>query len=89
MEELFPPEERPSPQQLLDPAGTLEGVRDPEWKRRFRLLPYRAVGVDRGLLLAVRVDQAWIAGEDRGPMVVALSPTPVSDGGGYAALLGE
>lgn len=89
MEELFPPEERPSPQQLLDPAGALEGVRDPEWKRRFRLLPYRAVGVDRGLLLAVRVDQAWIAGEDRGPMVVALSPTPVSDGGGYAALLGE
>ena len=45
--------------------------------------------MDRGLLLAVRVDRAVVDGEDRGAMVVALSPTPVSDGGGYGALLGE
>lgn len=85
--ELFPPEQRPDPQALRDPAGALEGLTAAGG--RFRLLPYRAVGVDRGLLLAVRVDRAVVDEEDRGAMVVALSPTPVSDGGGYAALLGE
>ena len=62
-------------------------LEDP-WRRRFRLLPYRSVGVDRGLLLAVRVDQVQVGEEERGPMLAALSPTPVSDGGGYRALLG-
>ena len=56
--------------------------------RRWRLLPYRAVGVDHGLLLAVRVDRAMVGGEDYGPILVALSPTPLSDGGGYHALIG-
>lgn len=84
---LFAASQRPSVQELRDPAGALgrlTGVGG-----HFRLLPYRAVGVDRGLLLAVRVDRAVVDGEDRGAMVVALSPTPVSDGGGYGALLGE
>lgn len=88
LEELLPPGLRPGPAELRDPAGALERLEDP-WRRRFRLLPYRSVGVDRGLLLAVRVDRAVVDGEDRGAMVVALSPTPVSDGGGYGALLGE
>lgn len=87
VEELLPPGIRPSPADLRDPAGTLERLEDP-WRRRFRLLPYRSVGVDRGLLLAVRVDQVQVGEEDRGPMLAALSPTPVSDGGGYRALLG-
>ena len=55
---------------------------------RFRLLPYRAVGVECGLLLAVRVDRARVGTEDYGSILVALSPTPVSDGGGYQALIG-
>ena len=59
-----------------------------EWRGRFRLLPYRSVGVDRGLLLALRVDRAVFDGVERGPLLVALSPTPVSDGGGYRALVG-
>lgn len=87
VEELLPPGIRPSPADLRDPAGALERLKDP-WRRRFRLLPYRSVGVDRGLLLAVRVDQVQVGEEDRGPMLAALSPTPVSDGGGYRALLG-
>ena len=87
VEELLPPGIRPSPADLRDPAGTLERLEDP-WRRRFRLLPYRSVGVDRGLLLAVRVDQVQVGEEERGPMLAALSPTPVSDGGGYRALLG-
>ena len=87
VEELLPPGIRPSPADLRDPAGALERLEDP-WRRCFRLLPYRSVGVDRGLLLAVRVDQVQVGEEDRGPMLTALSPTPVSDGGGYRALLG-
>lgn len=84
---LFAVSQRPSVQELRDPAGALERLTGAGG--HFRLLPYRAVGVDRGLLLAVRVDRAVVDGEDRGAMVVALSPTPVSDGGGYGALLGE
>ena len=87
LEPLFPPEQCPDKGALRDPAGALEGLIAAGG--RFRLLPYRSVGVDRGLLLAVRVDRAVVDGEDRGAMVVALSPNPVSDGGGYAALLGE
>lgn len=84
---LFAASQCPSVQELRDPAGALERLTGAGG--HFRLLPYRAVGVDRGLLLGVRVDRAVVDGEDRGAMVVALSPTPVSDGGGYGALLGE
>ncbi len=54
----------------------------------FRLLPYRAVGVRSGLLLCFRAEEAVIGGRALGAVTVALSPTPVSDGGGYAALWG-
>lgn len=54
----------------------------------FRLLPYQAVGVRSGLLLCFRPDGAAMDGKPMGPVTVALSPTPVSDGGGYAALWG-
>ena len=52
-----------------------------------RLIPYRTVGVDRGLLLALRPENVEINGE-REAILVAFSPVPVSDGGGYEALLG-
>ena len=54
----------------------------------FRLLPYRAVGVRSGLLLCFKADGAELEGRSLGPVTVALSPTPVSDGGVYAALWG-
>lgn len=37
-------------------------------------------------MLALRPDGLWVNGERR-DMLAALSPTPVSDGGGYGALL--
>lgn len=83
--ELFAPEGRPMEEELSDPVGALERR---EGDGRWRLLPYRSVGVPWGLLLAVRVDQAQVGREDYGPILVALSPGPVSDGGGYAALIG-
>ena len=54
----------------------------------FRLLPYQAVGVSGGLLLCFQAERAAIDGKVIGPVTVALSPTAVSDGGGYAALWG-
>ena len=54
----------------------------------FRLLPYQAVGVRSGLLLCFRAEEAVMDKRQLGPVTVALSPTPVSDGGGYAALWG-
>lgn len=85
---LFPKEHRPGPDDLTDPAAALTRLGTGEWRGRFRLLPYRSVGVDRGLLLAVRLDALELNGQGRGPALVALSPTPVSDGGGYQALIG-
>lgn len=55
---------------------------------RFRLLPYQAVGVGAGLLLCFRADRVLLNGNDLGRLTVALSPTPVSDGGSYTALWG-
>ena len=52
-----------------------------------QLLPYRAVGVDHGLLLALRLEKAAWDGETLAGCLAALSPTPVSDGGGYQALV--
>ena len=85
---LYPPDGGLTRGDLLDPAGAVERLGMGRWRGRFRLLPYRAVGVERGLLLVLRVDRAVLAGRDRGPQLVALSPTPVSDGGGYRALVG-
>ena len=85
---LFPREHRPGPADLRDPAAALTRLGTGAWRSRFRLLPYRSVGVDRGLLLALRVDGLEWKGQPRGPALVALSPTAVSDGGGYQALAG-
>lgn len=54
----------------------------------WRLLPYRAVGVEQGMLLAVKADCVTVGTENFGRLLVALSPTPVSDGGAYQALIG-
>lgn len=72
-----------------DPVGTMERLKDAQLLRRFRLLPYRAVGVEYGMLLAMRPDRVILGGRELKGMLVALSPTPVSDGGGYQALIGE
>ena len=85
---LVPRDRAPGPADLRDPAGAMTRLGTGEWRGRFRLLPYRSVGVDRGLLLAIRVDGLELNGKGRGPALVALSPTPVSDGGGYQALIG-
>lgn len=86
---LFPKGEAPDTGELAAPDRALERLNTGRWRGRLRLIPYRAVGVECGLLLAVRLDSVCLAGQDQGPMLVALSPTPVSDGGTYRALVGS
>ena len=51
-----------------------------------RLIPYRAVGIRSGLLLALPCEIT--IGKETKLSLVAFSPTPVSDGGAYDALTG-
>lgn len=53
-----------------------------------RLIPYRAVGVECGMLLALRAKSVVVNERDLGSLLIALSPTLVSDGGSYQALIG-
>lgn len=85
---LFPKDHRPNLNDLCDPASGIIRLGTGVWRGKFALLPYRSVGMDRGLLLAVRVDQASLNNTEQGSMLVALSPNSVSDGGGYCALVG-
>ena len=75
----------------LDPAAhpveQLSRAREQVPGVAFQLLPYRAVGVDHGLLLALRLDRAVWGETAVSHCLAALSPTPVSDGGGYQALV--
>lgn len=78
---LLPPEA-----DYRHPAQCFPTLQEPG---RFRLLPYRSVGVDTGLLLAFKADDVWVDGKNLGSRLVALSPNPVSDGGSYQALVFE
>lgn len=84
---LFPPGLGPERRDTHDPAGALERLNE-QWPGRFRLLPYRAVGTECGLLLAVRMDRVELGGQAQAGVLVALSPNPVSDGGNYQVLAG-
>ena len=55
---------------------------------RLRLLPYSAVGIKNGLLPAFRLDSAFIDGKQASSLIAAVSPTNISDGGTYSALIG-
>lgn len=70
-----------------DPIGSVERCHA-AGSRQARLIPYRAVGVECGMLLALRTRQVKVDGRPMGRLLVALSPTPVDDGGGYQALIG-
>ncbi|MCI8477932.1 MAG: sigma-E processing peptidase SpoIIGA [Oscillospiraceae bacterium] len=85
---LFPAGQAPGPAALRDPVSALEHLPPGVNRRRFRLLPYQAVGVECGMLLALRVDRVKVGREDYGSILVALSPNRLTDGGGYSALIG-
>jgi stage II sporulation protein GA (sporulation sigma-E factor processing peptidase) len=86
---LFPPELTLTGEDLRQPAEGLERLSSQWEPGRFRLLPYRTVGGGSGLLLALRVDRAEVGGQRKEGLLVALSPGPVSDGGGFRGLIGN
>lgn len=69
-----------------DPAGlmTLLGAVVPGLQ--IRLIPYRAVGVEGGLLCAVRMDRILEDGKPSPARLVAFTTEEISDGGAYDAL---
>lgn len=73
---------------LGDPSGVLEQAAAAGYEKWLRLLPYKTVGVDCGLLLALRMDEVVIGGKKHKNMLAAFSPNRLSDGGAYHALVG-
>lgn len=75
---------------LADPRQPVESLRrlHRAGERGYQLLPFRAVGTTFGLLLAVKAQNVTADGTRLGPLLIALSPSPVSDGGGYQGLIG-
>ncbi len=71
---------------LMAPADLLGPLRQAAPELRTWLVPYQAVGVNRGLLLAIRSDWTEVAGERYESLIVALAPTAL--GTGYGALWG-
>ncbi len=74
-------------EELQQPAILLERLSALRPSLHPRLIPYKTVGVSRGMLLAIRPEETKIGGKKEA-MLMAFSPVPVSDGGGYEALLG-
>ncbi len=80
------PEAHLTADRFRDPAGLLEALSTRYPTLRFRLVPYRAVGVTAGMLLAVRCGM-----EQKGrrtEILAAFSPTEVAADGRFEALLG-
>ncbi|MBR4656309.1 MAG: sigma-E processing peptidase SpoIIGA [Oscillospiraceae bacterium] len=73
--------------QFEDPAGLLLRLAEARPELRTRLLPFRAVGVDRGLLAALVLDRVAEDGKPVPTRLAAFSPTELSDGGGYEAIV--
>ena len=73
-----------------DPSRPIQSVElcHAAGSRQARLVPYRAVGVECGMLLALRARDVTVNGRPLGRLLVALSPTALDDGGGYQALIG-
>ena len=85
---LLPPEAALKRGQLEDPAALMAHLMVVAPEKKWRLIPYRAVGTSGGLLLGMACDRMQIAKKTVEGGVVAFSPTPLSDGGGYMALIG-
>lgn len=64
-----------TPKALENPTELMGPLRQAAPELKPRLLPFQAVGAGEGLLLAIRLDWAEIAGTKYGGMTAALSPT--------------
>jgi stage II sporulation protein GA (sporulation sigma-E factor processing peptidase) len=74
--------------QKKDIVRVLEELAGTDTGTRFQLVPYSAVGISGGMLLAFRPDEIVVDGQNKTGMLLALSPNSVSENGAYSALLG-
>ena len=72
--------------QFEDPGALLVRLGTVKPTLRLRLIPFRAVGTEGGLLPALTLDRITEDGKPVATRLVAFSPTELSDGGGYEAL---
>ncbi len=73
---------------LRDPTRVMEQLYEVGQSGRFRLVPYRAVGVDSGLLLAYKPDHVRVGKRIRHDLLLAVAPTRLSDGAAFSAVVG-
>lgn len=88
LQALLPEFSKLDGESLSHPVELLRDFHGTNGDLHLQLLPYRSVGVSCGMLLALRVDQADYGKKTYRNCLTALSPTPLSDGGGYCALIG-
>ena len=72
-----------------DPTEAMQTMRRFAPEVKTRLIPYRAVGTDGALLLAVRCDSLRAGRREQRDVYVAASPTRLSEHGQYEGLIGE
>ncbi|MCL1806892.1 MAG: sigma-E processing peptidase SpoIIGA [Oscillospiraceae bacterium] len=79
---LLPPDAAAliDPPLLRDPAGVMELMGSLNAGARFRLIPFRSVGVDCGFLLAFRPDTVKVRAKTRPGCLIGISPTPLAEG---------
>lgn len=82
---LFPGKTAPTAEELNSPAQVMASAEG--WTAsRLRLLPYRAVGTQRGMLLALRVDEMEVNGQRWKNRLAALTAEDFD--GGYQGIIG-
>ena len=86
--ELWPPQAAEIIAMDLPPEEKMARLHRLDGGCRWSLLPFCALGTAAGLLLAVRSDYVKVGGITSPRVLLALTPGPVSDGGGYQALWG-
>lgn len=85
---LLPEEEQQILKEGNSPEETMARLYAAGSGLHFTLLPFRSVGAESGLLLAVRCEYIMVHRRKIPKALIALSPGSVSDGGGYCALWG-
>ena len=72
---------------LLDPVDGMKQCQKHGLRNTY-LVPYRTIGIECGMLLALKADRVLMGDRDLGKLLIALSPTPIHDGGSHQALIG-
>jgi len=75
-------------EELKEPALLLERLLRERPELRPRLIPYKAIGTEHGMLLGIRCSEMKVGKERRNGGILAFSPENVSEDGSYHGLTG-